>query len=260
MKYLLGRVSLSACFFISLSLSANDIYRNMERKGSVHIPDSLLTMKNSSDSTVKKQREASYSFLYMLDNYGIEDRKGQGIFEKIYAQRHGTLLASYDSYWYRNKVSLIWGFGMGLGYNQGNPKFLSDADKSEIIFRLYTALLDASVGVELRPVSFLTLMFKGGPSLMGLYRSRSDFDSGEDGKNVRQMGVGGAAHGAVKIGTGELFSSWGEYLRKEYGIDGLSLNMGVRYHHYSGFNFSNKSKIKKVDGLSYAVGLSFEFL
>ena len=260
MKYLLGKTSLRICFlaFASLSAEGKSRYENISKKGSAYVPDAQFSKQKDSHSVVENngKEKYSYSFIYMKDRYGIYDKERQGIFENIYNKRYGTLLASYDCYFYRKKVNLAWGFGMGLGYNQGNPRFASEADKSEIIFRLYTLFLDASVAGEIHPVSFLKLMVKAGPSFMGLYRSRNDRDAGEKGKNIRQIGAGGFAQAVVKTGMGQLFPSWGKYLKKEYQIYGLFLNMGVRYQYYGGFK---DSRVERVDGLSYMAGLSFEF-
>ena len=232
MRYLLGRTILSLGPLLSFALPAQD---------------------KSVYSTNKGER-VSYSWFYMKDRYGIED--GRNTFKNLYGKRYGTLMASYDRYFHKKGVNLSWGFGMGLGHNQGNPKFVSQTD-SDIIFRLYTLLLEASLAAEVRPSNFLKLMVKAGPSMMGLYRSRNDLDHGERGKNIYQFGVGAFAHGIVKIDTGGLFPSWKKYLYKEYKIYGLLLNFGVRYQYYGKFK---NSRINRVDGLSYLVGLSFEFL
>ena len=98
---------------------------------------------------------------------------------------------------------------MGMGYNQANPDFLSGT-KSEIIFRLYTFLLEMTLAGEIHPVNFLKFMFKLGPSFMGLHQYRNDFERGESGKNIYQIGIGGVAHANIKIGMGNLFPSWGK--------------------------------------------------
>ena len=265
MRYFPGRAILSACLLIFPPLSAGgkSAYENVESKGSPYLPDALQPEQKASPSPSKKRGKGSgvsYTFAYMQDRYEVVDKGRDGTFESIYNKRYGTLLAAYDRHLYsihKEKINLAWGLGMGLGYNQGNPKFESESGKSKTIFRLYTLLLDASLAGEIHPVSFLKLMVKAGPSFMGLYRSRSDFDSGERGKNIRQMGAGGFARAAAKIGLGRLIPSWGRYLHREYEIDGLSLDVGVRYQYYSGFR---NSKIERVNGLSSVVGLSFEFL
>ena len=250
MKSFLGKAILSFCFLTFL-LSESKAMGN----GSAYIPDVLPLKPKSTHLLSKKRARTSYTIVYMKDHYGIQDKKDLGIFKNIYDKRHGTLLASYERYFSKKRwVGATWGLGLGLGYNEGNPRFVSDT-KSDVTFRLYTILLDASLGGELHPLNFLKLKFKGGPSLMGLYRSRDDLEHGEDGKNIRQVGAGGFAHIAAQIGMGRLFSSWGEYLYNEYQILELLLNFGVRYQYYSGFQ---KSQIQRVDGLSYMVGVSFE--
>ena len=229
MKYLLGRVSLGVCFLISSSLMAKD-----------------------EDTLTKSEGKISYSLFYMQDRYGVKD--GRNIFKKNY-KRYGTLLVSKDNYFYKKTIKLAWGLGVGLGYNQGNPKFVSGV-QSNIVFRLYTLILDTSVAGEIQPANFLKLTVKLGPSFMGLHQYRNDFEPGESGKNIYQIGVGGFAHAVVKAGLGELFPSWGRTIYAEYGINGLFLNLGVRYQYYGAFR---NSKIKSVDGLSYMMGLSFEF-
>ena len=201
-----------------------------------------------------KNREGeSYSFLYMDDQYEI--KSGGNIFEKTYDKQYGTLLIAGDYDFYKKSMfDLSWGLSFGLGYNQGKPRFVSGTQSKDIIFRLYTILLDASLSVDFHPVKFLKVMVKMGPSLMGLYESRNDFDSGEDGENVRQMGEGFFYHAAVKTDLGYFFPSFGKLMSQEYHIDKIFLNMGVRYHYYRGF----KRERVKVDGLSYLMGLTFE--
>ena len=264
MRYLLGKAILSVCLVIFCPLSAGgkSVYDNVEKRGSPYLPDALPPKEKEPPDPSKKTGKnppTSYGFVYMQDGYEVVDKGGRGTFERIYDKQYGTLLASYDRHLYgiyNDRINLAWGLGMGVGYNQGNPKFESGSDKSDAIFRLYTLLLDVSLAGEVRPVDFLKLMLKAGPSFMGLYRSRSDFSADERGKNIRQVGVGGFAHAAVKIGLGRLFPSWGRYLHREYKIHGLFLNTGVRYQYYSGFKHS---RIERVNGLSYVMGLSFEF-
>ena len=224
MKYLLGRASLSLCFLISFSLMAKD----------------------------KNGEKVSYSLFYMQDRYEVED--GRNIFKNNY-KRHGTLLVSEDYYFYKKMIKLAWGLGMGLGYNQGSPKFASGV-KSNIIFRLYTLLGDMSISGEIQPIKLFKFMVKIGPSFVVLHQYRNDFDQGESGKNIYQIGMGGFAHAIVKASLGQLIPSWGKAVYAEYNVSGLFLNLGVRYQYYGAFR---NSKIKSVNGFSYFMGLSFEF-
>jgi hypothetical protein len=91
---------------------------------------------------------------------------------------------------------------------------------------------------------------------MVLLQNRSDRDSGESGKDLYQISPGYFVGGRFKINWGQIFKGAALALFNSSDVTNFFLNFDVRYESYNRFS----DEYVKVDGISYGLGLSFEFL
>lgn len=167
----------------------------------------------------------------------------------------GSLFVRNDSYFYRTTfVNTYWALGAGLGYNSGKGIFVT-GERSETTFNLWEIPIDLGLGLEIPISSWFKLAATGGPSVMGLMQSRSDFERGEKGKRKTQYSYGQFANLQMKINlTG--FSGESAYdLFASSEITNLFMNLEARYQSYR--NFQDDIKIS---GTSFGIGFTFEYL
>ena len=84
---------------------------------------------------------------------------------------------------------------------------------------------------------------------------RSDRGDGEKGKRRRQFGQGYFGAAKLKFALGPIFERNAYSLLRDSDVSRFFLNLEARYQNYDDFNDP-----VTIDGISYGLGFSFEFL
>lgn len=222
--------------------------------------ESLIRVRNSDivDKIYDKGTNI-FSFYYLLDQFDASDPNG--IYQRTYvtstgSQRGGSIHFELDAVSRLGFLRYTYGFSFGVGLSQGRASFSSNQDiLSNANFSLFTIPVDFRLGFDLLSSKYFKLSVAGGPSVMGLYQSRSDKESGEEGKRVRQYSYGYFGQAKIKIGLG-LFSERQTVSNfNTYDMTNAFITLESRYHSYS--NFQDPFTIS---GASFGLGFSFEYL
>ncbi len=206
---------------------------------------------------VVNQKSTVFSFYYIRDDYEVKDSRG--VFEQTYvndqsAVRGGSLMFSFEKAILNSWVNILWGANAGFGLSQGNGRFV-DGTRSDAKFSLWTIPVELGLTLELPVSNWFTLSAEAGPSAMGLYQVRSDFEKGAKGKRRRQVGTGYYAEAKFKLSLSNIFSGTGFDYFSEYGISNTYLDIIARMQDYG--NFQDDITIT---GQSLGIGFTFDYL
>ena len=206
---------------------------------------------------VSNQKSTVFSFYYIRDEFEVKDTRG--IFQQTYvndqsAVRGGTLMFSLEKSILNSWVNILWGANAGFGLSQGNGRFI-DGERSDAKFSLWTIPVELGLTLEIPVSNWFTLSAEAGPSAMGLYQVRSDFEQGAKGKRRRQVGTGYYAEAKFKLSLSNMFSGTGFDYFSEYGISNTYLDIIARMQDYG--NFQDDITIT---GQSLGIGFTFDYL
>ena len=214
--------------------------------------------KRDNFKEIHNKGESTFTFTYIHDRYNITDSRN--IFQRTFRERPnrvkmGTFHLGFDYYLYRGKFSFLYGGSLGIGMYSGHGAFIGGDKAEKMRFNLWTLPLDFLFSMEYAVWDLANLQIGGGPSIMGLYQSRSDREDGEVGKRRRQVGYGYAGFGRLKISLANIFNSSAFEMFKEYNITNYYLNLEARHQNYQKFQDE-----VKIAGTSFGIGFSFDFL
>ena len=199
----------------------------------------------------------SFAIDFYMNNYDYQDDRG--VYDKTFGSstgaQGGSLNLSSDYYLSKGKVNFGVGGGTGLGYSTGKGIFESNGIVSEMNFNLYSIPIDLRFSMEVPIGKVIKLTGAAGPSGMVLLQNRSDRDEKEDGKSKRQFGYGYFVEGKMKVNLTYLMPDTGFEYYKFHEVSFMSVDLMVRTQNYSGFS-DNIS----ISGMSYGIGVTFEFL
>ncbi len=206
---------------------------------------------------VSNLKNSVFSFYYIRDDYDVTDSRG--IFQQTYvndqsAVRGGSMMFSVEKAMLNSWVNILWGVNVGFGLSQGNGRFI-DGERSDAKFSLWTLPVELGLTLEFPVSNWFILSAEAGPSAMGLYQVRSDFETGAKGKRRRQVGTGYYAEAKFKLSLSNIFSGTGFDYFSEYGISNTYLDIIARMQDYG--NFQDDITIT---GQSLGVGFTFDYL
>jgi len=208
--------------------------------------------------SVTNRSESIFSVSYIKDNYDYSDRSN--IFTKTYENstgsvKAGMLLVSIEKYIFKKGIEGTWGFGGGFGFNSGKGQFI-DGSSSEAEFKLYTIPLDLVFGAYIPLGNFAKLALRGGPSAMGLYQNRNDFENKAKGKEKRQIGFGYFGEAKFQLSLTNIFRSAAFHLYSDYQISQAFFDIKIRLQDYGNFQDEDLA----ISGQSIGIGFTFEYL
>jgi hypothetical protein len=222
--------------------------------------EQLVSIKNENIvESIYNKGTSIFSLSYIKDQYDASDPGG--VFQRTYERstgsvRGGSLHFELDNVAYQNIIRVTYGFAFGVGLSQGKGSFATSPGlESSANFSLYTLPVDLRLGLDLINMKNFKLSLAGGPSVMGLYQSRSDKEDGQEGKRIRQYSFGYFGQAKLKIGLG-LFSSKGAVSNfNNYDMTNMSINLETRFQTYEKFQ-----NAFTLTGASFGLGCSFEYL
>ncbi len=208
--------------------------------------------------SIYNRGEKAFYISYIMDNYEITDKRG--VFKKTFingsnSKRGGGLHLGFDKYFYRGWTNLTYGMFFGLGYYNGKGIFSSGEISKKAKFIMWTIPIDFTLSFEIPVQKYANLQIGGGPSLMGLYQTRSDRNYREAKKHRRQLGRGYMGMGRFKISLANIFKKNIFNMFKEYNVTNCYFNLEARHQSYS--NFQDDISIS---GTSFGAGFSFDYL
>ncbi len=219
----------------------------------------LISFKNEKIyEQIYNKAESSFSMSYIMDNYDISDNRG--VFQESFvdapgAQRGGAILLNFDEYFRRGTLNTFMGFGFGLGYSLGQGIFSSStSDQSNAEFKLYSIPVDLRLGFDLVTGRLFRLSVAAGPSLMGLWQSRSDLDREDGDKYRRQISYGYFGNAKLQISLSALSSSRAFNMFSISDVTNMFFNLEARFQSYE--NFQDQLSIT---GASFGAGFTFEY-
>jgi hypothetical protein len=223
-----------------------------EKETSLSVTSNKEILKN-----VRTKGTSIFTFTYFKDDFDYNDRNN--IYKRTFEEGEGAIQAGYimfglERYLVKRTVDITWGGNLGLGFSSAKALFV-DGTQSDTRFQLYTIPFDLHLGVGLSLGRYIRLSANGGPSVMGLYQNRSDFENKEPGKNRRQLSPGYFASGKVQIALSEIFRNQAFKMFTDYQVSRLFLNIEGRTQNYSSF----QDEDLEIAGTSVGVGLSFEY-
>ena len=195
----------------------------------------------------------------LLDNYNYGGPPG--LYDQLFDQPNSNFmnqflfLASYTNTFVKSFFSLSWGLNAGFSYKKGTGKF-ENGSTSDTTIVLWVIPVDLPLVLQFPVGPIFNMEISAGPSLMTLLQNRSDRSEGESGQNVYQLSPGYFAGGSFKINSGKIFKDAGLAIFNSADVTNMFFNLDVRYESYN--KFSDQSI--KVDGVSFGIGLAFEFL
>ncbi len=200
----------------------------------------------------------AFTFTYIRDEYTIADSRD--VFEKTFREppnrvKMGTFHLGVDNYLSRGSFRLAYGGNFGVGMYSGYGKFVGGGKAQKTRFTLWTIPIDFLISLECTLGKLANLQIAGGPSIMGLYQSRTDREDGDWGKRRRQVGFGYTGIGRFKISLANILPRSAFEMFREYDVTNYYLNLEARLQEYQKF----QDEIK-VTGTSFGIGLSFDFL
>jgi hypothetical protein len=194
---------------------------------------------------------------FYMNNFDYEDSKG--IYDKTFDSNTGatggSLNISSDIYFSKGKVNFGLGGGGGFGFSTGKGIFESNGQASEMNFNLYSIPADLRFVMEVPMGRVLKLSAAGGPSAMFLIQNRSDRDNEDNDKTKRQFGYGYFAEAKLKVNLSYLMPDTGFEYYRFHEVSFMSVDLMVRTQDYSGF-----ADDISISGMSYGIGVTFEFL
>lgn len=220
--------------------------------------DNILTTSDSLDFKARrKMSNTNFSFFYTQDNFNYQNDRD--IYQKTYrdaprAQEGGSLHLGFDWFFVRSFIDLFINAGAGFGFNSGKGVFVT-GEQSDTSFKLWTLPVDLGLGLSIPISSYFKLTAMGGGSALGLYQSRGDREKNDEDKYVRQVGYGYYAQAKLQISLSGFMDQTAFEMYRDYQITNMLLDFIVRNQNYSSFGDPIT-----VDGLSYGVGFSFEYL
>lgn len=214
--------------------------------------------KNSMAAEFGKHSSGGMNIAFIKNDYNYESQNdiiNKTISEGPKHVKAGAVYVRSDQYFFHTDyLNTFWSLGGGLGFNSGKGLFVT-GERSETTFRLWEVPLDLGVGLEIPIFHWFKISGVAGPSGTVLFQNRSDFLSGEKGKNKRQVSYGQFANAQFKINLSRLNSDTAYELFTESKITNLFINLEARYQSYR--NFQDEIKIT---GTSYGIGFTFEYL
>tara|TARA_R110000868_G_scaffold376060_2_gene640817 strand:+ start:8106 stop:9092 length:987 start_codon:yes stop_codon:yes gene_type:complete len=227
--------------------------------GDASIPSDRLLEATDREifKSIANQKDYTFSFYYIRDEFDVTDSRG--VYQQTYiddqsAMRGGTLMFSWEKAIVNSWVNILWGANFGFGLAQGNGRFI-DGERSDTEFSLWSLPIELGLTVELPVSTWFVLSAEAGPSALGLYQVRSDFDNGAAGKRRRQVGTGYYAEARFKLSLSNIFSHTAFNYFSQYGVSNTSLDIIARMQDYG--NFQDDISIS---GQSLGVGFTFDFL
>lgn len=208
---------------------------------------------------VRDQAKNSLTFAALLDNYNYGGPPG--VYDQLYEGSNANFInkfffqGSYQITFLKKFFLLSSGLNLGVSYKTGKGDF-TDGQQSETTIALWAIPVDIPLTLQIPVGSFLRIEASAGPSLMTLLQNRDDRDEGESGKDTYQLSPGYFAGGRLKINWGNIWKSSALALFNSNDVTNFFLNFDARYESYNKFS----DELVKVDGISYGLGLSFEFL
>ncbi len=214
--------------------------------------------KKEMAANFRNQSSGSFNVSFIKNDYSYQSENNvinRTISEGYKHIKGGALCLRSDQYFLRRDyLNSFWSVGAGVGYNSGRAVFVT-GERSDTTFRLWEIPIDAGIGIEIPIYRWFKLSGTAGPSVMSLYQNRSDFQSGEKGKNKIQVGYGPFANAQFRFNLSGFNDETAYTLFTESKITNLSMNLEVRYHNYSHFQDDIK-----ISGTSFGLGFTFEYL
>ncbi len=198
-----------------------------------------------------------FHFSYYISNdLKIKGRGGlyNSIFKGKNSKNYGPIMLGFHKFITKKFFEPFYGVNLGFQYGEGNGNFVSGGT-SEATFKLWMIPVDAVFGFNMNLSRYVKVGLMGGPSVMGLLQSRTDFGEDEPLKRRRQVGVGYFAAGNAKISLSQIFTGYGFNLYRESDVTQLYLALDFRMVNYSSFQDDIT-----IDGTATGVGFVFEFL
>ena len=194
---------------------------------------------------------------FYMNNFDYQDERG--VYEKTFnsdsGATGGSLSISSDIYLSKGKMNFAIGGGAAFGFSTGKGIFESDGRKSEMNFNLYSIPADLRFVAEIPMGRVVKLSAAAGPSAMFLIQNRSDRDNKDEGKTKRQFGYGYFAEAKLKLNLSYLMPDTGFEYYRFHEVSFMSVDLMVRTQDYSGF-----ADEISISGMSYGIGVTFEFL
>lgn len=206
----------------------------------------------------RKQSSGGFNIAFVKDNYSYEstnDIINRTIGEGYKHVKGGAIHLRSDQYFFRTDfLNTFWLVGAGVGYNSGRGIFIN-GQRSNTTFKFWEVPVDFGLGLEVPIYHWFKLSAAGGPSALGLFQNRNDFQKGEKGRNKVQASYGQFANAQVKVNLSGFSSETAYDLFTSSKITNLFLNLEARYQSYQ--NFLDDIKIS---GTSFGIGFTFEYL
>ncbi|MCR9203418.1 MAG: hypothetical protein NXH75_02500 [Halobacteriovoraceae bacterium] len=234
--------------------TGNDVPFKFENK------ENLIEFKNSEIfNQIANRGDSAFSFAYIKDDYEVTD--SQNVFQNSFenasgSKRGGAVHLSFDNYMTRGFLNTYYGFGFGVGFWEGRGRFASSAtQESNVILKLYYAPVDFRLGLELNPSKYFKIGLSGGPSVMGLFQSRSDKNQNEEDKYRRQVSYGYFGSAKLQISMSGMSKSLAFKTFSQSDLTNMFLNFEARMQSYENFQDD-----VSITGASFGLGVSFEYL
>ena len=206
----------------------------------------------------RKHSSGAFNIAYLKNSYQYDspqDVINQTIGTGYRHVKGGAIYLRNDQYFFRSfMLNTFWSLGAGVGYNSGRGLFVT-GERSDTTFKLWEVPVDAGIGFEIPIFHWFKITGVAGPSVMGLYQNRDDFQNGEKGKNKTQVSIGQFAAAQFKINLSGFSSDFAYELFTNSKITNLTLNLETRYQSYQKFQDAIK-----ISGTSFGFGFSFEYL
>lgn len=207
----------------------------------------------------REKAKNALTFSVLLDNYNYGGPPG--VYDQLFDSPNSNYInkfffqGSYQLTFLKKFILLSSGLNAGVSYKTGKGTF-NNGQVSNTTFILWAIPVDIPLTLQIPVSSILRVEASAGPSLMTLLQNRNDRSQGESGKDIYQLSPGYFAGGRLKLNWGNIWKSSALALFNSSDVTNLFLNFDARYEFYD--KFSEKSV--KVEGTSYGIGLSFEFL
>jgi hypothetical protein len=208
---------------------------------------------------LREKAKNQLSFAALLDDYNYGGPAG--VYDQLYEGSNKNFFnnfffqGSYNYTFVKNFILLSAGLNAGVSYKTGKGEF-EDGEVSNTTLALWAIPVDINLNLQIPLGSLFRIEASAGPSLMTLLQNRDDRSDGEPGQNLYQISPGYFTGGSFKINWGNIFKSSGLALFNSSDVTNFFLSFNARYESYN--KFSEESVM--VDGVSYGLGLSFEFL
>lgn len=234
--------------------TGNDIPFKFEKE------ENLIEFKNKEIfNQINNRGDSAFSFAYIKDDYDVTD--SQNVFQNSFenasgSKRGGAVHLSFDNYIKRGFLNAYYGFGFGVGFWEGKGRFASSStQESNVILKLYYAPVDFRLGIELTPSKYFKLGLSGGPSVMGLFQSRSDKNQNEEDKYRRQVSYGYFGSAKLQISMSGMSKGLAFKTFSQSDLTNMFLNFEARMQSYENFQDD-----VSITGASFGLGVSFEYL